>query len=121
MKSRWSKLNVTRMVKMIKKGRAIPQAIDIFKNAEKNGLFQNESIEKDNINIPYILIDTLRKDKTAEEFYSKLNTREKEAYSHFISDAKKEETRQKRLKEMVVKLKDGWRMPYFKPLKNRGK
>ena len=106
---------------MIKKGKAIQNAIDLFKNAEKDGLFQTESDRKEIIDIPDILIDKLKEDKMAEQFFLKLNIREKEAYSHFIFDAKKEETRQKRLNEMIAKLKEGWRMPYFRPKNKKWK
>lgn len=114
-KSRWSPTNIKRMKKMINEGKAIQNAIDLFENAEKDGLFQTKSDRKDIMDIPEILIDKLKENKKAEQFFLKLNTREKEAYSHFISDVKKEETRQKRLNEMITKLKEGWRMPYFRP------
>lgn len=114
-KSRWSPTNIKRMKKVIKEGKAIQNAIDLFENAEKDGLFQTKSDRRGIMDIPEILIDKLKEDKKVEQFFLKLNTREKEAYSHFISDAKKEETRQKRLNEMIAKLKEGWRMPYFRP------
>ncbi len=114
-KSRWSPTNIKRMKKMINEGKAIQNAIDLFENAEKDGLFQTKSDRKDIMDIPEILIDKLKEDKKAEKFFLKLNAREKEAYSHFISDVKKEETRQKRLNEMITKLKEEWRMPYFRP------
>ena len=74
---------------MIIDGKAIQNAIDLFENAEKDGLFQTESDRKDIMKIPEILIDKLKEDKKAEQFFLKLNTREKEAYSQFISDAKR--------------------------------
>jgi len=114
-KSRWSPTNVKRMKNMIKEGKAIQNAIDLFENAEKDGLFQTKSDRKNIMDVPEILIDKLKEDKKAEQFFLKLNTREKEAYGHFISDVKKEETRQKHLNEMITKLKEGWKMPYFRP------
>ncbi len=116
-KSVWSPTNIKRMKKMIKDGKAIQSAISLFRNAEKEGLFQIEIGSNDIIDIPKILTDKLKENKNAEQFFNKLNNKEKEAYSHFISDVKKEKTRQKRLNEMIKKLKNGWRMPYFSPKK----
>ena len=67
-------------------------------------------IEKDEeervVDIPDDLKEALLKDSEANEFYQSLSFSQKKKYVTWITSAKKEETRMKRVKEAVNKLKN---------------
>jgi len=116
-KSRWSVLNIRKMEKMMKLGLAQEIGIKIFEEAKENGLWVDEGSKLEFLPVPLELTERLKNYPKAEQFFNKLTDKEIEAYSHFIGDAKKEETKKRRLEQAVEKLEKGWRMPYFQPKK----
>jgi uncharacterized protein YdeI (YjbR/CyaY-like superfamily) len=59
------------------------------------------------IEIPKDLIKELKKDKEAKFFFDKLSYTHKREYVNWINEAKKEETRQRRVVKTIAMLKKG--------------
>lgn len=75
----------------------------------------NVTIEKDEeeriVDVPKDLKNLLSKNLKAKVFYDSLSFTNRKEYSVWISAAKKEETREKRLKDTLVKLLAGKKNP----------
>jgi uncharacterized protein YdeI (YjbR/CyaY-like superfamily) len=63
------------------------------------------------VDIPQELQTTLEKHPKAKTFFETLSYTNRKEYSVWIRDAKKEETREKRLKETIAKLLKGMKNP----------
>jgi hypothetical protein len=63
-----------------------------------------QDIEKREIIIPYSVAQILKNNSEAKEFFEKLSFTDRKEYMKWIESAKKEQTRQKRLEEFLIKL-----------------
>jgi uncharacterized protein YdeI (YjbR/CyaY-like superfamily) len=114
-KSTWSERNIKIMKKLIMDGLVKEEIIDEFKKAKKEGRFQKNENRNPEIEMPDIMKNRLALHKKANKQFDTLNKREKQAFFYYITEAKREETKQKRLDDMIIKLEQGWRMPYHRP------
>ncbi len=118
-KSRWSIINQNLMEKLIKANKVLPEAVESYDKARANCLFETEEEKKIyknmKIEVPLELINKLKESEKAKHFFENLDEKSKNAHSMFIREAKREETRNKRLDEMIKKLEEGWKLPYFRP------
>jgi hypothetical protein len=75
----------------------------------------NVTIEKDEaeriVEVPEDLKNLLSKNRQAREFYDSLSFTNRKEYALWISSAKKDETREKRLKDALTKLLAGKKNP----------
>jgi len=100
-KSRWSRLNRQRACRMIKEGKMTAAGLVMILEAKKNGeWFKNVSIEK-KFRIPSFMREALAANRKALNNFNKLARSYKRQYVGWISSAKKEETRQRRLEEAL--------------------
>ena len=67
------------------------------------------------VNLPEDLAQALAENKEALVFFEKLSFTNRREYVHWITSAKREETRQKRVLETVTKLDQGLKNPMEKP------
>lgn len=101
-KSKWSELNIKRARKMIREGRMIEAELVKFGEIEKknkSGLKTEPSKKK--LVIPPDLKKALATDKKALENFDKFAPSYKKLYVRWIQDAKRKETREKRIKRTV--------------------
>ena len=70
-----------------------------------------EDTEERIVDVPDDLKKALQKNKKASSFYETLSYTNRKEYAVWISSAKKEETRERRLKETIQKLQDGRKNP----------
>lgn len=107
-KSKWSVLNVARVREMVKKGRMTERGLALYRYAEENGLLPEPSGKpgKDLV-IPGFVAGALSKNKKAKNFFDTLAPSYKKMYIGWIMDAKREETRLKRVAEMIGRLNEG--------------
>lgn len=70
-----------------------------------------EDTEERIVDVPDDLKKILQKNKKAAAFYDTLSFTNRKEYAVWISSAKKEETRERRLKETIQKLLDGRKNP----------
>ena len=102
-KSKWSELNMKRAKKMIREGRMTKAGLAKFKEIEKNiekRLKVNPSMKK--LIIPVDLKRALATNKKARDNFNNFAPGYKKLYIRWITDAKRKETREKRIKQTVI-------------------
>ncbi|MDA0525381.1 YdeI/OmpD-associated family protein [Methanococcoides alaskense] len=97
-KSHWSVINIERAKKMIKQGRMTERGLRIFQNGIKN---QEIVPSSKDFSVPDDLKSALEKNKKALNNFENLAPSAKLAYVYWVNSAKKDETRQKRIKNSV--------------------
>jgi uncharacterized protein YdeI (YjbR/CyaY-like superfamily) len=105
-KSKWSQLNIQRAKRMIEEGRMTEAGLvkcqDAIKNSKKE---PRTKPSKKRLTIPPYLKEALSVNKKVWENFNNLAPSYQRLYIGWIADAKKEETRKKRLKEAMILLK----------------
>ena len=107
-KSKWSLLNVRRVREMIRQGRMTDKGLARYRYAEEHGLLPEPDFKpKKDLVIPDFVADALSANIKASNYFNTLAPTHKRQYVFWIMDAKKEETRMKRLQEVVGLLNEG--------------
>lgn len=100
-KSVWSKLNKTYIEQLIKDDLMHESGIAIIKKAKANGSWTAlDNVE--NLVIPEDLQDEFNKNKIAFQNYTAFSKTYKKSYLYWLNQAKREETRLKRIREIIV-------------------
>lgn len=100
-KSNWSKPNKERVERLIKQGLMTPAGLAKIELAKKNGTWTAlDGVE--NLEIPPDLANALSKNKTAKEYFDAFPRSVKRGILEWILNAKKPETRAKRIEETVA-------------------
>jgi uncharacterized protein YdeI (YjbR/CyaY-like superfamily) len=100
-RSKWSESNKKRAEKMISEGRMTEAGMAMVNDAKKSGEWFKSNIVPKNLMIPAFIEDALTKNKKASENFSKLAESYRKLYVRWISSAKREETRLRRLEEAI--------------------
>ena len=100
-KSKWSKINKLRVKKLIKEKRLTQAGLDAIQTAKKNGTWTALD-EIENITIPKDLAVALEKNKLAKKNFPDFPRSSKKGILEWIMNAKKKETREKRINETVT-------------------
>jgi len=99
-KTNWSKLNKDRVEKMIKAGLMAPAGLAKVEAAKKDGSWNAlDGVEA--LEIPPDLAKALSKNKTAKEYFDAFPRSVKRGILEWILNAKRPETRTKRIEETV--------------------
>ncbi|OGU39956.1 MAG: hypothetical protein A2X61_16285 [Ignavibacteria bacterium GWB2_35_12] len=104
-KSGWSESNILRMKKLIKDGKMTDAGMAKFK--PENKLYPTRLINTDEKDIPSFILDALKENSSALEKFRKLAPSHKRNYLRWITEPKREETREKRLAKTVELLSKG--------------
>lgn len=107
-KSAWSKLNKERVEKLTASGRMHASGISVVKAAKKAGLWDKLN-DVDALAVPPDLERAFAKSKTAWSHFDAFPRSVKRGILEWILQAKKPETRAKRIAETVEKAKDNIR------------
>lgn len=100
-RSKWSDSNKKRAEKMIKTDRMTDIGMAKIEEAKKNGeWFKSNAVEKD-ISLPSFIEKALINNETANENFSNMAPSYKRLYVRWITSAKREETRLRRLEEAI--------------------
>ena len=102
-RTKWSALNKGRVRKLIREGRMTESGlakIDLAILGEEPQAKQS----KGDLDIPRFIKQALMANTKAWEKFRNLATSQRSAYIRWITDAKKEETRKRRLQETIVRL-----------------
>ncbi|MFC2124933.1 YdeI family protein [Bacteroidota bacterium] len=105
--SNWSDWNVKRIGKMIAEGKVIPEGVELFEQWKKSG---KATVNAPKGEIPEISDDfkeALGINPAALDFFETLAAGYRRNYIAWINDAKKEETRKKRIDKAIEMLKKG--------------
>ncbi len=106
-KSIWSKRNTERAEELIKLGQMKPAGFDEITKAKEDGRWQKAYDSPANMNIPDDFLKRLSKDKKAFKFFESLNKANKYAVAWRLQTAKKPETREKRMVQIIGMLSKG--------------
>ena len=103
-KSIWSKINVAKAEKLIKSKQMKPAGLKAIAAAKKDGRWEKAYESQKNISVPEDLQAALDKNKKAKAFFATLNSVNRYAILFRIHNAKKPETRAKRIKQFIEML-----------------
>ncbi len=105
--SPWSESNKTRVKKMIEQGRMAESGLARVQEAKQNGLWYKSTRPNISFEIPEEFERALQQNKEAQEFFQQLAPSYQKQYIAWIVVAKRQETREKRIKESIALLKKG--------------
>ena len=97
----WSEYNVKRCEKMIKEDKMTDAGLKLIEEAKKSGKWQQAYISKKIFEMPDALEIALKKDKTAWANFNNFAPSYKNNYIHWVISAKREETKNNRIAEVV--------------------
>ena len=108
-KSRWSAVNIRRVGELTKLGRMKPEGLAIF---EKRDPSQDEgySYQRKEAQLDAAMEKRFRANKTAWKFWEAQPPYYRRMIAHWVISAKKEETREKRLAQLLAACEEGRRI-----------
>lgn len=106
-KSKWSKINCAAVERLLAEGRLETAGLREMDAARKDGRWAAAYDSPRNIQVPDDLAAELRKRPAARRFFEQLDSRNRYAILYRLFDAKRPETRQRRLEQFVRLLEDG--------------
>lgn len=106
-KSVWSKINTQNVERLIKEGKMMPPGLVTVEAAKVDGRWQKAYESPSNIEIPEDFLGELKRHRKAEEFYKTLNKANTYYIAYQLQNAKKEETRVRRLNKIIQMLERG--------------
>ena len=100
----WSLSNRKRAERLISEGRMTPAGLKTVEKAKKNGRWEKAySSSRGAIDMPKDLIEALVKNKTAQENFESFPPSARFMYIHWINEAKKQDTRKRRIHTVVIR------------------
>jgi len=106
-KSIWSKRNTEKAERLIEEGRMQKAGIQQMELAKADGRWQQAYDSAKNMQVPEDFLQQLSKNKKAKTFFDGLNKANQYAIAWRLQTAKKPETREKRLKEILQMMREG--------------
>ena len=106
-KSIWSKINIGHVERLIHEGRMQPAGLSAVERAKADGSWAKAYDSPNNMILPEDFLKALSKNKKAEVFFKTLNKTNLFAIGFRLQTAKKQETREKRMKEIIAMLAKG--------------
>ncbi len=112
-KSNWSKVNKNKVAKLIEQGLMQESGYEMIEIAKQNGTWTALD-EVDKITLPEDLRELFSKNKTAYQNWENFPRSSKRGILEWILNAKKSETRQKRLEETVSLAEKNIKANYYR-------
>jgi uncharacterized protein YdeI (YjbR/CyaY-like superfamily) len=106
-RSIWSKINREKVQALIANGEMRPAGLAEIDRAKQDGRWDAAYDSPRTIEVPHDLKDSLKKNRKASEFFETLDSRNRYAILFRIHNAKKEETRSRRIRQFVEMLERG--------------
>jgi uncharacterized protein YdeI (YjbR/CyaY-like superfamily) len=105
-RSKWSKRNRARATKLIEEGRMKPSGLREVERARADGRWEAAYDAQSTATVPEDFRRELEKNEEAREFFATLNSQNRYAILHRIQDARRPETRARRIEKYVAMLRD---------------
>jgi uncharacterized protein YdeI (YjbR/CyaY-like superfamily) len=105
-RSKWSKRNRARATKLIEEGRMKPAGLREVERARADGCWEAAYDAQSTAAVPEDFRRELEKNEEAREFFATLNSQNRYAILHPIQDARRPETRARRIEKYVAMLRD---------------
>jgi uncharacterized protein YdeI (YjbR/CyaY-like superfamily) len=106
-KSIWSKINIGHVERLIETGRMQAAGLKAIEKAKTDGSWSNAYDSQSKMTLPDDFLKELAKNKKAETFFKSLNKTNLFSIGFRLQTAKKPETREKRMKEIIEMLAGG--------------
>jgi uncharacterized protein YdeI (YjbR/CyaY-like superfamily) len=106
-KSKWSKINVEKIEALTKAGRMRPAGLEQVELAKADGRWEAAYSSPANMTEPPDLKKALKASPRAAEFWATLNKSNRFAAIYQLEDAKKPETRERRLAKLIAMFERG--------------
>jgi uncharacterized protein YdeI (YjbR/CyaY-like superfamily) len=106
-RSAWSKRNREKVSALIAAGRMTPAGQAEIDKATADGRWDRAYDSPKNAVVPQDFLDALAENPAAEEFFATLNSQNRFAVVYRLQDAKRPETRARRIAKFVAQLADG--------------
>lgn len=106
-KSIWSKLNKSRVERLVKNGRMTAVGLAVIEAAKKDGSWDRLSAVEEEPVMPDDLADVLSQNASAGRFFHSLAPSYQKQYLWWLLSAKRPETRKKRLIAIVERCEQG--------------
>ena len=104
LRSKWSKVNREKVTKLIEMGEMKPSGLREVERAKADGRWDAAYDSPSTAKVPEDLQRELEKNEQARKFFSELDGRNKYAILYQIQDAKRPETRARRIAKYVAML-----------------
>jgi uncharacterized protein YdeI (YjbR/CyaY-like superfamily) len=105
-RSKWSKVNRVKATKLIKRGEMKPAGLREVERATQDGRWDAAYDAQSTATVPDDLRREFDKNEVARKFFSTLDSRNRYAILYQIQDAKKPETRARRIERYVAMLNE---------------
>lgn len=105
-RSKWSKVNVGKVTKLIEEGRMMPAGLREVERAKADGRWEAAYESQSTATVPEDLQRKLDENPEAAAFFATLNSANRYAILYRIQDAKRPETRARRIEKVVVLLNE---------------
>ena len=109
-RSKWSRINCTLAERLIASGRMRPSGLREVEAAKRDGRWDAAYASPREMEVPTDFLDRLGKSKAAESAFNGLDAGNRYAILYRIHDAKKPETRARRIEKFVEMLERGERI-----------
>lgn len=106
-KSIWSKVNIGHVERLINNAKMKPAGLNAVEKAKADGRWEKAYDSPSKMTIPEDFLKELSKNKKAEAFFKGLNKTNLFFIGFRLQTAKKQETREKRMKAIIEKLAKG--------------
>jgi uncharacterized protein YdeI (YjbR/CyaY-like superfamily) len=103
----WSEINRKKVQRLIDEGRMQPAGLAAIEEAKKNGRWDKAYESPKAIKVPAELQKALDASPKAKRFFATLSSQNRFAILFRIANVKKEETKQRKIKEFVAMLEKG--------------
>jgi uncharacterized protein YdeI (YjbR/CyaY-like superfamily) len=109
-RSKWSKRNRARAIQLIERGEMKPAGLREVERAMADGRWDAAYDAPSTATVPDDLRRALERNRVAREFFETLDSRNRYAILHRIQDAKRPETRARRIAKFVEMLNEGQKL-----------
>ncbi len=110
-KSRWSETNKKRAEKIIRQRKMTEAGMVRIKDAKRSGEWSTIRARNKELTIPAFFLEALAKNKKSLEYFNNLAPSYKRNFVGWVSSAKQEKTRTKRLAEALSYLEQNKKLP----------
>ena len=106
-KSKWSKINRDKVEALIVAGKMKPAGLAEVERAKADGRWNAAYDSPSRVTVPDDLVAAFKENPKAKRFFETLNSTNRYAVLYRIHDAKKPETRARRIAQFIEKLNEG--------------
>jgi uncharacterized protein YdeI (YjbR/CyaY-like superfamily) len=106
-RSKWSQVNRDKVTRLIEEGRMKPAGLAQVEAAKRDGRWEAAYPPQSSQAVPEDFQKALDEDPAAKEFFATLTGARRYSFIYRIHDAKRPETRARRIKEFVAMLAEG--------------